>query len=84
MVVTKSALVGGYYLFWVSESQFPPYIRSTNVYKTPIVKQVEIFRSFCTFVQLQNSALPTHLGADLTLKNTLQTKHCRVGITVLV
>ena len=27
-MVTNYALVGGYYLFWVSESQFPPYIRS--------------------------------------------------------
>ena len=32
VMVTNSALVGGYYLFWVSESQFPPYIRSTNVW----------------------------------------------------
>ena len=31
---TRIRIVGGYYLhvFWVSESQFPPYIRSTNVW----------------------------------------------------
>ena len=32
MVVRNFALVGGYYPFWVNESQFPPRIRSTSVW----------------------------------------------------
>ena len=36
MVVTKSALVGGYYLFWVSESQFPPDRSIDRYWKIPL------------------------------------------------
>ena len=51
MVVTKSALVGGYYPFWVSESQFLPYIRSTNVWGKAMEGRLELnmdYRGYMT------------------------------------